>query len=145
MAHESTSTLSLLHGVQWGDVSYAFAMGALVSVLLTLREHNGAPQAGRGRLRLQKLLVDTLIAGILGTGGALFLIGWFPKLATFAGLTLLSGAIGAIGPKFTDWFRAHGVNVALRWIGGQSSALGKALAEKEGGHDEQPKPPPNAP
>lgn len=137
MAHESTPALSLLSGVQWGDVLYAFAMGALVSVLMTLREHNGSPEAGRPRLQFSRLLVDTLIAGILGTGGALFLIGMFPKLATFAGLTLLSGAIGAIGPKGADWFRNNGLKVGLAWVGSQAGAFSKAVAAQGGGDDDE--------
>lgn len=130
-------TPGVLTGVDWTAVLYAFAMGALTSTLLTLRDYNTSTDPDRPRLRAVPLLIDTLIAGLVGMGGALLIMGLFPRVNNFAGLTLLSGAGGAIGPKVAELWRRRGSGVLLEWAGAQAGAFAKAVAAKGGGHDDE--------
>lgn len=130
---------SLLAGVDWLVIGYAAGMATLMSVLVTLRARNQQAFAGQPLPGWSTLIPDTLLGGVVGTIAALVLPEVFAALRTFAGVSLIAGVGGVIGPKLVDWVSARGVGVLLTWVGGMGGKLSEAVAaeqqRKDGGGD----------
>lgn len=133
------ATDSLLAGVDWLVVGYAVGMATLMSVLVTLRDRNKQAFEGKPVPGWWTLIPDTLLGGVVGMVAAVGLPQLFVELRTFAGVSLIAGVAGALGPMITDLIRARGPGVLLAWLGSFSNKLSEAVAaeqrRKDGGGD----------
>ena len=135
---QPTTPASLLAGVDWLVVGYAFGMATLMSVLVTLRARNLQRAAGQALTSWSAIIPDTLLGGLIGVMFALAVPELVKSLKTFAGVTLLAGVGGVLGPRVTDWVALHGIDIALDWIGSGAGRLAQAVAKRreEGGGDD---------
>lgn len=137
--------VSLLSGVDWKVVGYAFGMGTLMSILITLRARAQPLPPGQTRPGWATLIPDTLLGGIIGVIFALGGPELFRALRSFLGVTILAGVGGILGPKLTDWVSLNGLDTLLDFAGGGADRFSKAISRRRAaqgeGDDENQSPP----
>ena len=136
---EQTEPASLLADVDWPVMVYAAGMATLMSVLVTLRARNLQRAAGQPLTGWTAVIPDTLLGGLIGVMFALAVPELVKSLKTFAGVTLLAGVGGVLGPRVTDWVALHGIDIALDWLSGGTGRLAQAAARRraeKGGVDD---------
>ena len=132
---QPTTPASLLAGVDWPVMVYAAGLATLMSVLVTLRARNLQRAAGQPLTSWSTVIPDTLLGGLVGVMLATIAPEVYKPLRSFAGVTLLAGVGGVLGPRVTDWVGTHGMETALDWIGSGAGRLAQAVARRrrEGG------------
>ena len=133
---QPTAPPSLLHSVDWLVVGYAFGMATLMSVLTTLRARNQQAAAGLPCPSWAAIIPDTLLGGLIGFMAAVTAPEVVKSLNTFAGVTLVAGVGGTLGPRITDWIGNNGLDVLLDWLGNRAGALGTAINKRKEGRDD---------
>jgi hypothetical protein len=135
----STGSPSLLAGVDWMVIAYAAGMATLMSVLVTLRARNLQQAAGNPLSSWVSVIPDTLLGGLIGVMFALLIPEFVKALKTFAGVTLLAGVGGVLGPRVTDWVGLHGMETVLDWAASGAGKFSEAVAKRRsvegGGND----------
>lgn len=130
---------SLLHSVDWLVVAYAFGMATLMSVLTTLRARNLQQIAGQPIPSWGAIVPDTLLGGVIGFMAAVIAPEVIKSLHTFAGVTLVAGVGGTLGPKLTDWIGSNGLDVLLDWLGSRAGGLASSIRKRQEGRDDDNK------
>lgn len=130
---------SLLHSVDWLVVAYAFGMATLMSVLTTLRARNLQHIAGQPIPSWGAIVPDTLLGGVIGFMAAVIAPEVVKSLHTFAGVTLVAGVGGTLGPKLTDWIGSNGLDVLLDWLGSRAGGLASSIKKRQEGRDDDGK------
>lgn len=130
---------SLLHSVDWLVVAYAFGMATLMSVLTTLRARNLQQIAGQPIPSWGAIVPDTLLGGVIGFMAAVIAPEVVKSLHTFAGVTLVAGVGGTLGPKLTDWIGSNGLDVLLDWLGSRAGGLASSIKKRQEGRDDDSK------
>ncbi|MDP9763830.1 hypothetical protein [Deinococcus enclensis] len=130
---------SLLHSVDWLVVAYAFGMATLMSVLTTLRARNLQQIAGQPIPSWGAIVPDTLLGGVIGFMAAVIAPEVVKSLHTFAGVTLVAGVGGTLGPKLTDWIGSNGLDVLLDWLGSRAGGLASSIRKRQEGRDDDSK------
>ena len=130
---------SLLHSVDWLVVAYAFGMATLMSVLTTLRARNLQRVAGQPIPSWGAIVPDTLLGGVIGFMAAVIAPEVVKSLHTFAGVTLVAGVGGTLGPKLTDWIGSNGLDVLLDWLGSRAGGLAASIKKQQEGRDDDGK------
>lgn len=130
---------SLLHSVDWLVVAYAFGMATLMSVLTTLRARNLQQIAGQPIPSWGALVPDTLLGGVIGFMAAVIAPEIVKSLHTFAGVTLVAGVGGTLGPKLTDWIGSNGLDVLLDWLGSRAGGLASSIKKRQEERDDDSK------
>lgn len=136
-------TDSLLAGVDWPVIAYAACMAALASIFSTWRARNMQAEAGLPVSSWWTLIPDTGLGMIVGTLAALMVPELFKPLKTFAGVLILAGVGGVLGPKLTDLLSTKGIGILLAYVGSGAGKLSKAIAAggkeaKDDGEDSKP-------
>lgn len=129
---------SVLSGVDWLAVGYAFGMATLWSLLTTARARNIQRSLGKPLSPWTALIPDTLIGGLIGGFACIIVPHFYPPAGELWGLSLLAGVGGTLGPRITDWVQEKGLETLLRWAAGSSVKLLETLAAKKGGSDGNP-------
>jgi hypothetical protein len=122
--------------VDWLVVAYAFGMATLMSVLTTLRARNLQHVAGQPIPSWGAIVPDTLLGGLIGFMAAVIAPEVVKSLHTFAGVTLVAGVGGTLGPKLTDWIGSNGLDVLLDWLAGRAGGLASAIRKRKGESDD---------
>ncbi|PJI52968.1 hypothetical protein CTI14_35090 [Methylobacterium radiotolerans] len=82
---------------------------------------------------------DTLLGGVIGFMAAVIAPGGLKSLHTFAGVTLVAGVGGTLGPKLTDWIGSNGLDVLLDWLGSRAGGLASSIKKRQEGRDDDSK------
>ena len=127
---EQTEPVSLLAGVDWRVMAYAAGMATLMSVLVTLRARNLQRAAGHPLTSWSTVIPDTLLGGLIGVIAAIVIPELYRPLRTFAGVTLLAGVGGVLGPRVTDWVAQRGLDTLLDWAASGAGRWSQAVAQR---------------
>ncbi|MBZ9713736.1 hypothetical protein [Deinococcus multiflagellatus] len=136
-----TQPAAFLSAVDWSLVAYAAGMGALVSLLETVRSRN----AQRGKqLPLSPwgtVLPESLVSALVGTLGTLVITGLVKPLRTFEGVGLVAAVLAVIVPRAWEFLRNNGWEVAVDWAAASATGPLQKLAEKAAARTKKGGPP----
>ncbi len=116
-------TKSVLAGVDWGGVIYAFAWSAIISGASLMRQRRAQAAVGAEKSSFASIIPEMILGSAFGLAFALWGPKLYPQLNNFAGVTVLSMVGGSIGAPGWGWVsRALDSYGRKRWGGDDHDA-----------------------
>ena len=128
---------SILREVDFFALLVALGVASLLSLLSTLRARGIQAALNKPLTPLTAVLNDTLLGGILGGFGAMYVVHEVEAFHSGPALLLLAGLFSSFAPNLTDWLREDGVDIVKRLLKRFAGALGEALDEEEKDDDHE--------